>query len=240
MSPHLQPSGLLPGGVLPLRSERTVREPYVELGWPGLDPKRPCLDILIFDDSGSIMAPHGADPVGNRFEEARRAIKLVSSWATSDRSKIAVLHFDHPHGASGVVALSDRHLGKKLAPSLSSPRGMGISDLGPSLTEAERLAEAYPDHDVRMTHFTDYELTDHDPAAVLSRVASFPGHIHAVVLGGVTPPDLESADNVTVTPLSPGDPPGVFAAAIHGSLTATRRASRYSVLHTPHGKQVLS
>lgn len=240
MTPHIQPSSLLPGGILSLRSERTVREPYVELGWPGLDPKRPCLDILIFDDSGSIMAPHGADPVGNRFEEARRAIKLVASWATSDRSKLAVLHFDHPHGSSGVVSLNDRHLAKRLGPSLENARGMGISDLNPSLTEAERLAAAHPDHDVRMTHFTDYELSDVDPAAVLSRVATFPGHVHAVVLGGVTPPDLEAAGNVAVTPLSPGDPPGAFAAAIHRSLTATRRASRYSVLHSPGGKQVLS
>lgn len=240
MTPYIQPSGLLPGGVLPLRTERTIREPYVELGWPGLDPKRPCLDILIFDDSGSIMAPHGADPVGNRFEEARRAIKLVASWATSDRSKIAILHFDHPHGSSGVVALNDRQLGKKLDASLQSPGGIGISDLGPSQAEAERLAAAHPDHDLRLTQFTDYELSDVDPAAMLSRVTSFPGHVHAVVLGGVTPPDLEAADNVTVTPLSPGDPPGAFAAAIHRSLTSTRRASRYSVLHTPHGKHVLS
>ena len=240
MTPYIQPSGLLPGGVLPLRTERTIREPYVELGWPGLDPKRPCLDILIFDDSGSIMAPHGADPVGNRFEEARRAIKLVASWATSDRSKIAILHFDHPHGSSGVVALNDRQLGKKLDASLQSPGGIGISDLGPSQAEVERLAAAHPDHDLRLTQFTDYELSDVDPAAMLSRVTSFPGHVHAVVLGGVTPPDLEAADNVTVTPLSPGDPPGAFAAAIHRSLTSTRRASRYSVLHTPHGKHVLS
>lgn len=240
MTPYIQRSGLLPGGVLPLRTERTIREPYVELGWPGLDPKRPCLDILIFDDSGSIMAPHGADPVGNRFEEARRAIKLVASWATSDRSKIAILHFDHPHGSSGVVALNDRQLAKKLDASLQSPGGIGISDLGPSQAEAERLAAAHPDHDLRLTQFTDYELSDVDPAAVRSRVTSFPGHVHAVVLGGVTPPDLEAADNVTVTPLSPGDPPGAFAAAIHRSLTSTRRASRYSVLHTPHGKHVLS
>ena len=240
MTPVIAPSAILPGGILPLSAERTVQQPYVELGWPGLDPKRPCLDIVVFDDSGSIMSPHGADPVGNRFQEARRAIKLVSSWATSDRSKIAILHFDHPHGASGVVALNARHLMKKLGPSLISPRGMGISDLGPSHTEAERLAAAHPDHDVRLTQFTDYELTDHDPAAALSRVTGFPGQMHAVVLGGTVPPDLEAADNVTVTPLSPEDPPGTFAAALLRSMTATRRAARYSVLHSPAGKQVLS
>lgn len=240
MTSHLQPSGILRGGVLPLHSERTIREPYVELGWPGLDPKRPCLDILVFDDSGSIMAPQGADPVGNRYEEAKRAIKLVASWAASDRSKIAVLHFDHPHGSSGVIALNDRRLGTALAPSLQSPLGMGTSDLSPSLAEAGRLTEIHPGYDVRLTTFSDYELTDLDPAAVLTRLVQFPGHVHAVALGGRVPPDLQTADNVTVTPLIPEDAPGTFAAAIHRSLTATRRASRYSVLHSPTGKQVLS
>lgn len=240
MTPFIQPSGLLPGGVLPLRSERSVREAYIELGWPGFDPKRPCLDILVFDDSASITAEQGADPVGNRFEEAKRAIKLVGSWATSDRSKLAVLHFDHPDGASGVVALNDPHLNSKISPHLAPAGGHGTSDLAPSLNEVYRLAVAHPDHDIRVTFFTDCEFTDTDPASVISRLVAFPGRVHVVALGGYAPLDLEDADNVTVTPLSPGDPPGAFAVAIHRSLTATRRATRYSVLHTPAGKQVLS
>ncbi len=240
MTPYIHPSGVLFGGVLPVRDFPDEREPWIELGWPGLEPKLPCLDILVFDDSGSVVAPQGNDPVGNRFREAAKAIGLVADWTMTSRSKVAVLHFDHPHGASGLVSLNDRHLERRLAPSLKNPSGPGTSDLLPSLVELERLAKAHPDHDVRTTIFSDFELTDTDPSAVLSRVVRVPGRVHAVVLGGVVPPDLVDAPNVTVTPLSPEDPPGAFAAAIHRSLTASRRGRRYSVLHGPAGKAVLS
>lgn len=239
MTPFIQPSRVLPGGVLPLRPERTVREPYVELGWPGIEPKNPCLDIFVFDSSGSVIAPVGNDPVGNRFEEAKQAIRLVAQWSFSDRSKVAVIHFDHPRGASGVIALNDRQLARKLDPSLGNPGGRGISDLLPSLAEVERLAAEHPDHDVRTTIFSDYELTDTLPEEVFARLGAFPGQVHAVVLGGHIPPDLVQ-DTITVTPLRQEDAPGTFAAALLRSMTATRRAARYSVLHTPSGKQVLS
>lgn len=238
MTPFIAPSRVLPGGVLPLRPERTVTEPYVELGWPGLEPKTPCLDILAFDSSGSVIAPQGNDPVGNRFAEARQAIRLVSQWTYTTRSKIAVVHFDHPHGATGVEPLSDRNLLRRIDPSLQNPGGPGTSDLLPCLTEMERLAAAHPDHDVRTTIFSDYELTDTMPEEVFARLGAFPGQVHAVVLGGNVPPDLLQ-DNITVTTLTPADAPGTFAAALLRSMTATRRAARYSVLHTPAGKQAL-
>lgn len=240
MNPHVVSSGVLRGGVLPLRAEKTVRDPFVELGWPGLEPKDPCLDVFIFDSSGSVVAPLGNDPVGNRFEEASKAIALVAQWSFTDRSKVAILHFDHPAGASNVVPLNDRLLKRKLSPYLGNPGGMGTSDLLPSLVELERLAAEHPDHDVRATIFSDFELTDARPEEVFARLGAFPGSIHAVVLGGQVPPDLVQ-DNITVTPLSPSDAPGTFAAALLRSMTATRRAARYSVLHAPHGgKQVLS
>lgn len=240
MTPFIQPSGVLPGGVLPLRPERAVREPYVELGWPGIEPKETCLDVFIFDSSGSVIAPLGNDPVGNRFEEAKAAIRLVAQWSFTDRSKVAIIHFDHPRGASGVITLNDRNLARKLAPSLRNPGGRGISDLLPSTIELERLAREYPDHEVRATIFSDFELTDARPEEVFARLGSFSGRIHAVVLGGLIPPDLVQ-DNITVTPLAPADAPGTFAAALLRSMTATRWAARYSVLHTPHGgKQVLT
>jgi hypothetical protein len=239
MTPYIHPTGVLPGGVLPVRDFPAEREPWIELGWPGLEPKLPCLDIFIFDDSGSVIAPQGKDPVGNRFKEAEKAIGLVADWTMTSRSKVAVLHFDHPHGTSGVVPLNDRHLTQKLSPALSNPGGAGTSDLLPSLIELERLAAAHPDHDVRATIFSDFELTDTDPSEVFSRLLRLPGQVHAVVLGGRVPPDLVDAPNVTVTPLSPEDPPGAFAAAIHRTMTATRRGRRYSVLHGKAGKEVL-
>lgn len=239
MTPLIRPSGVLPGGVLPVRDFPAEREPWIELGWPGLEPKRPCLDILVFDDSGSVIAPQGNDPVGNRFKEAAKAIGLVADWTLTNRSKVAVLHFDHPHGASGVVSLTDRHLMRRLGPSLRNPGGPGTSDLLPSLLEIERLAEAHSGHDVRATIFSDFELTDTDPSGVVSRLLAFPGQVHAVVLGGGAPPDLVNAPNITVTALSPENPPGAFAAAIHRSLTETRRGRRFSVLHGAAGKEVL-
>lgn len=231
MTPYIQPSRLLPGGVIAVRDFPRHRAPSIELGWPGLEPKRPCLVIVTFDDSGSVAAPHGTDPVGNRFVEAKKAIQLVADWTYTTRSKIAVLHFDHPHGASGVRVLNDEHVVRRLEPALRSPNGVGSSNLLPSLDEMERLAAAHPDHDIIATIVSDFELTDDDPAEVFSRLRAFPGHIHAVVLGGSTPPDLMDTGTITVTPLSAGDPPGAFAAALHRSLTATRRAARHSVLH---------
>ncbi|MCC4907781.1 hypothetical protein [Microbacterium sp. cx-59] len=230
----------MPGGIIQTRDFPAEREPWIELGWPGLEPKRPCLDILLFDDSGSVIAPHGTDPVGNRFSEARRAITQVAEWTATNRSKVAVLHFDHPHGTSGITALNHRHLQRRLEPSLRNPGGAGTSDLSPSLTALERLAAKHPDHEVRATIFSDFELTDRDPSEVMSRLLAFPGRVHAVVLGGQVPPDLINAPNMTVTPLSQSDPPGTFAAAIHRSLTATRRGTRHSVLHGPLGKEALS
>lgn len=239
MNSYIQPSGILPGGVIQIRHFPAEREPWIELGWPGLEPKRPCLDILLFDDSGSVIAPHGTDPVGNRFEEARRAIARVAEWTATNRSKVAILHFDHLHGASGITPLNHRHLQRRLEPSLRNPRGAGTSELSPSLTSLELLAAKHPDHEVRATIFSDFELTDRDPSQVMSRLLTFPGQVHAVILGGQVPPDLIDAPNVTVTPLRPSDPSGTFAAAIQRSLTATRRGARYSVLHGSSGKTVL-
>lgn len=240
MIPFIQPSRVLPGGIIAVRDFPEEHTPWVELGWPGLDPKTPCLDIFLFDDSGSVTSPQGNDPVGGRFKEAAKAIQLVADWTTRARSKIAVLHFDHPVGSSGVLALNDNQLMRRLRPALELPKGgMGTSDLGPSLTVAERLAEQHPGCDVRLTVFSDFELTDDNPDAVLSRLASFPGHVHAVVLGGTLPPDLVDQPTITITPISSQDPPGSFAAALHHSLTATRRAARYSVLHGAGRKERL-
>lgn len=232
MTPHLHASGVLPGGILPLRPERTIREPYVELGWPGIESKTPSLDLILFDDSGSVSAPQGSDPIGNRFNEAWKAIRLVADWTHTSRAKVAVLHFDHPVGASPVLSLNDRRLEQRLRPFLALARGgVGTSDLLPSMEAAETLASEHSDHDVRLTVFSDFQLTDLDPRAPLAALEAFPGSVHAVVLGGDSPLDLKGAPNISVTPLRASDPSGSFAAAVHRSLTATRRAARYSVLH---------
>lgn len=234
MSAHLQPPRLQGPSLLPepTVAARAEKEPWVELGWPGIDPMRPCLDIVDFDHSGSVTAVGGTDPIGNRFREAGRAIKVVQAWTMTARPKVAIIHFDQPSPSnSGVIPLSRTGALQQVAASLRvPPASFGTSDLFPSLKEAERLAAAHPDHDVRFTILSDFELTDEDPSAVFERLASFPGQVHAVVLNAEPPSDL-AGDNVTITRLQHGDPPGALAAAIHRSLTATRRGRRLSMIH---------
>lgn len=239
MTPRIQPPRLQPTGLLPVPVTVYGREsePWIELGWPGLDPVQPSLDILAFDHSGSVTAPGGTDPIGNRFREARHAIRIVQAWSHSRRPKVAVLHFDQPStGDSGVFALTDRTAAMKLGASLRVPPGTaGTSDLGPCLAVAERLAAQYSGHTVRLTILSDFQITDDDPDAVFARLASFPGQVHAVLLNAEAPPDLVG-ENITLTQVGYDDPPGALAAAIHRSLTATRRGRRLSVRHADRTK----
>lgn len=230
----LHPSRLHGPSLLPkpTTARTREREPWVELGWPGIDPIHPTLDIIGFDHSGSVTAAGGTDPIGNRFREAGRAITVVQAWTMTRRPKVAIIHFDQPSiGNSGVVPLTSPGALLRLKTSLRVPPGsLGTSDLSPSLSEAERLAAAHPDHDVRFTVLSDFELTDDDPSAVFERLSAFPGQVHAVVLNAEPPADL-AGENITITRLQHGDPPGALAAAIHRSLTATRRGRRLSMIH---------
>jgi hypothetical protein len=196
----------------------------VELGWPGLDPVKPSLDIIALDSSGSVTAPGGTDPIGNRFEEATRAMRVVEKWTVTRGPKVAVVHFDQPSESdSGVVTLAAHDALRQLRRSLRLPSdGYGTSCLKPAFVEAQRLAHEYADHDVRLTVFSDFELLDDDPVALLAELAEFPGHVYAVVLDS-EPPDTLAGPNVTVSRLKHGDPPGSLAAIMHRSLTATRR-----------------
>jgi hypothetical protein len=240
VTPFIQPTHVLPGGIISATPERFEKTAWIELGFAGFDPKRPFLFLPICDDSVSVRASGGADPLGNRYAEMGRAIRTVADMCMTNRTKVAITHFDVGHGASGVVPLGSKQALQRLAPSLRAPvGGAGSSALLPAVKHAEALAAAHPDHDVVLAVASDFQLLDDDPAQVFDRLRTFPGHVHAIVLGGIVPPDLLAAD-LTVTTVEATDPPGKFAAAIHRSLTATRRGARYSVLHTPRaGKQVL-
>lgn len=209
----------------PVSSARRVEK--LQLGWPGFDPARPSLDVLDFDHSGSVTAPGGTDPIGNRFREAERAINTVKKWTTTNRPKVAIIHFDQPStGNSGIVPLVTAEATRRLRRSLCCPAdGAGSSDLDPSLTEAEKMAAAHSDHDVRLTIFSDFALTDRDPAAVFQRLEVFPGKVHAVVLGN-PPPAMLIETNVMITTIAHTDTPGTIARAMYRSLITTRRRAR--------------
>lgn len=225
----LQPIRVQPGTHPPSRIDQ--RE--IRLGFPGFDPLKPSLDILIFDDSWSLNSPGGNDPVARRYEEAAHAVDSVQSWAFTGRQKVAVMHFDHPAGFTGPQRL-DRDRGvRQILGSLRTPEGAsGTSELLPSLHEATRLARAHDSHDIRLTVFSDWLLLDPDLRKVFQLLEQYPGAVHAVVLNAHPPLDLEMAGNITVTRVSSDDPPGMLAAALAHSLTATRRGHRHPVLRT--------
>lgn len=222
----LQPSGLKPASAArPSQGGRGSSLP--RLPWPGFEPLRTCLDTLVFDDSYSITGPQGTDPVGNRYREAHHAIASVANWTESKRQRVSILHFDHPVGSSGVVTLSASSI-ERLGRYLDIPRGgMGTSQLDCALLAAERQARARDVRDVRLTVFSDYQLTDYDTHGIYERLRSFPGIVHAVVLNAVPPVELQ-VDNIIVTRVSSRDEPGALARTLFKSLTMTRPGAQRS------------
>lgn len=221
MNAIIQPSGLARGGTLSGPPNR--RE--VRLGRPGLDPAHGCLDVLIFDDSGSMSG--GNDPVGNRYAEARRAVEVLGNATLTGRQRIAVLHFDYPSiELSGQHRLDRKQDRRAVTDALQIPAGAwGSSALTPAMMAANKLARDSGIKDVRCTIFSDFELTDFNPRQPYDEIAKFPGPVHAVVLNAEPPAALQAQANVTITRIEGASPPGLVAAALMHSLAATRRGA---------------
>lgn len=233
MSDQIRPSGLQPRGMRAHTHPAGRGHRQIRLGFPGYDPLRPCLHILLFDDSWSLASPNGNDPVAQRYREAEKAIRHIAGWTVTSRQRVATLHFDHPDGATGAQRLnSDKQLTALLDSLRMPPEAAGTSDLGPSLKAAHELAADHADEHVTLTVMTDWMLTDLDPSLPFADLRAFPGPVHAVALNAVPPLDLEAMPNVTLTHVASSDPPGMLAAAVAHSLTSTRRARRPATLRT--------
>lgn len=222
----LQPSRIAAGAVLghpsPARSESRHR---LFVGDPGHCPGHPNLTIAIFDDSGSVIAPAGSDPVSNRYAEAGAAFAALARRCRCGRCLAAVLHFDLVGGA-GPLPLK-RRVPHALQQALAIPPGAaGTSLLGPSLGAAARMVDRTPSvRGLALVVFSDFQLFDEDLERVLSDLASFPGEVHAVVLGsGSGTPGLDP--RITVTQLTSGDAPGALGRALMRSLARDRRGAR--------------
>jgi hypothetical protein len=222
----LLPSGFQRATLLSVPRVQASAAGSYKLGDSGLNPKRPTVNIVGFDDSGSVIATGGADPLGNRFNEARHAIDAVARVANR-RTLVGVLHFDQPClGNVPPTSVADRHGLSTIRGALAVPRdARGASDLGPLMKKAKRIADQFGDHDVFLTLFTDFEITDADPGKVFDQIIQFPGIVHAVSLNRPAPLDLRSP-NIIITEVMYGDAPGSVAAALHASLTATRPGRR--------------
>ena len=216
------PSALLAPSLISTVDPKVRASRYVELGNPGSDPQTPMLMLLDFDDSGSVAS--GNDPVSARYEEAKRALRHIAAASHTELQQVAVFRFDHPEITPiGPLPLnSEVSVGELLAAVDPPAEAMGSSSLTPSMMAMNRLAEQHPSSDRVAVIFSDFELFDQQPTQPYEEIASFPGLVHAVVLGNPPPAPLLALPNVEVTQVSPSDPPGMLAATLTHSLTHVR------------------
>ncbi|MEC3979640.1 hypothetical protein [Amycolatopsis sp. H20-H5] len=198
----------------------------------------PTLLIAVFDNSGSVTSPAGSDPLSNRFAEVAEAFRVVARKGSRHEQGV-VLHFDTPtSGDVGPVPITRRGLLALRAGLRVPPDGAGSSELAPSLRRAVEIAEAYPDHVVTLVVLSDFQLFDPELDQVLGELGSFPGDVHAVILGTLMPAGVLD-QRITVTHIGHDDPPGAVARALFASLTTHRPGSRPSSIpqRTSHAAQ---
>lgn len=219
---RLQPVRLL--GSVPAGGGDRAATGY-RLGSPGTPSPVSTLLICLFDNSGSVISPSGTDPLSNRFAEVEHAFTAVAKRAAPHELG-AVLHFDSPCRGDVAPVTLNRHGMAKLRSGLTVPGdGAGSSALLPSLRQAVRFTEQYPQHAATLAVFSDFMLLDANPTAALRELATFPGEVHAVVLGGHLQGDAFDP-RIAVTQVQRDDPPGAVARALFASLITHRRGGR--------------
>lgn len=227
-----RPTALLPSALLASRllgSPQSKRpappsHPDYKLGDPGRPSPVPTLLIAVFDDSGSVAGPSGNDPLSNRYGEVTRAFSVVARKG-SRRELGAIVHFDTPsHGEVAPTPITRSGMIRLRAGLRPPTDGAGTSELGPSLGRAYEIAEAYPGHEATLVVLSDFQLFDRDPAGVLSRLAAFPGDVHAVVLGSRLPAGVLD-QRITVSSITHDSHPGAVAQALFSRLVSRRPGS---------------
>lgn len=227
-SQHLQGSALLGpqllgGTSVSLASTSHGSGVTYDLGDPGRPAAVPTLLIALADDSASVTASGGADPLANRYAEMDKAFRTVARRG-SRRELVAVLHFDSPCDADIAPRPLTSSSVRALQQGLRAPRGgLGSSELGPSLRRAVALARKHARHEATLVVLSDFALLDADVEEVLAELAAFPGDVHAVLLGGDAS-EHRFASSITVTAVHHGDPPGAVARALFASLKTHRTA----------------
>lgn len=197
------------------------REQPITLPPIGWCPRNACLTTFLYDDSGSVVG--GNDCVGCRYYETEIALSHACRRYGSRRQRVAIMHFDRATGFDARPTSLDRKGLLRLKHSLKEPRvGVGTSELGPALEDAERLALAHPGHELALCVLSDFELMDGDVDAVLEKLCNYPGSVHAVVLRSEPPPVLEQ-HGVKVTRVRWDSEPGEVARAVLAALSSVRK-----------------
>lgn len=212
-------SQLLPDHVLGSPSTGSIRS-SLGVGPVGSCPSRPSLLIAISDDSGSVTAPGGSDPIANRYVEMNRAFTAVADACSCGRELAAILHFDSPLGDSGPHLLDQPGL-QQLRQGLQVPTGnYGSSSLLPVLTVATNLANRHSGSDVVLMIFSDFALADPDPTSAFAALDAFPGTVYACVLGQSPHAAIPGADQTI--PLGLARRAGDVSRVLLAGLTAHR------------------
>lgn len=219
LSPHIlgQQETLCANGV------RRQRATTFALGDPGSCPTRPSLTVIIADDSASITAQSGHDPLAQRYSEAKRAIDHIGRSCNCRQELVAIVHFDQPSPLDVPPQRLHRCGRLRLRSGLCSTGAPGSSDLSPALDRAECLAKQFHAFDIGLVVMTDFLLTDRDPPEGLSRLIAFEGHVHAVALNAEPPQILKDAPHVSISTITQRSEPGATARAIFESMTTHRR-----------------
>lgn len=182
---------------------------------------RPELIIFILDESGSVQG--GNDPLGRRHDEVSYTARRIATSCRCGQQRMAVIYFRPSTHDVGPFKLNTFGGVRRVDDALANRPSGTSSDLGPALDAAYALAVRHP-HPATVVALTDFELLDADPERELMRLAEFPGHSHAVVLGSRVPQLLEDHDDVTVTRISWDSPAGAVATAVLPAFTHQRAA----------------
>lgn len=216
----LLPSQLQPAGLA--HPPALIDQLQIQLGAAGSDPQDPNIVSLCFDDSGSLAL--GNDPVGARYQEARRALEHIVASTRTDKQQVAIFRFDHlTVPPIGPLALNNKAPRKALLRAIEPPKVFpGSSVLTPAMQAMNQLAKDYEGANNVAVIFSDFELLDQLPSQPFNEIAAFPGIVHAVVMNRFPPDELVALPNVLITRVSAADPPGMLAAALAHSLTLHR------------------
>jgi hypothetical protein len=174
---------------------------------------RKVLSIFIFDESGSVQSRSDpARPIANRRAETSVVIDHLGTCRCGNEL-IAFIYFD-----TGVHDLEPTPLTKAgagiLRDALANPAPATSSCMASALAKAKTIAGRYPDHDVVIVAYTDFELFDTDVDGVLAEFANVDARPHAVVLHSRVPEALESDRRVTVTHIRWDSTRGAVAQAL--------------------------
>ena len=193
-----------------------------KLGFPGHCPDHPVLTTFLVDDSGSVVGPAGNDPLSNRYAEIAQAIRAVRRWCLCGHERVSVIHFDTP--TSGCLSPTPlRQLrGPRLARSLRTPSdARGASTALPALVALTDGLPGEGSTELVTVILSDWELFD-TPIELARTLASLPGHLVAVGLGGEERPDV-LPPGAQFIPITTASRPGSVAHAVFGTLKIHRR-----------------